>query len=223
MKRIIILLALSLIYSSTTQMWKSEVASSPGAPVFYFKFFSTNDTEGTYQLFKMYSKSIDKGIKLEESGIWIIIDGEVCLINEKTNSGSCGKVTLDEEYDKLIWKDRETYTFNRYSQLLGFNSSELAKEAMTQIKNIVQASEIYKMETDSYPPDCWETLEYEGYLEIKKSITQKWEFECSFDEDGEGGTITATSTEEMGGGAGKIIRYDKETGKYSGYGSGNKK
>ena len=61
-----------------------------------------------------------------------------------------------------------------------------ATEAKTQMKNIVQASEIYKMENDSYPPDCWETLKEEDYLEIKKSITKKWEFECSFDEDGEG-------------------------------------
>ena len=58
-----------------------------------------------------------------------------------------------------------------------------ATEAKTQMKNIVQASEIYKMENDSYPPDCWETLKEEDYLEIKKSITKKWEFECSFDED----------------------------------------
>ena len=80
-----------------------------------------------------------------------------------------------------------------------------ATEAKTQMKNIVQASEIYKMENDSYPPDCWETLKEEDYLEIKKSITKKWEFECSFDEDGEGGTLSATSTEEMGGGAGKKL------------------
>ena len=96
-----------------------------------------------------------------------------------------------------------------------------ATEAKTQMKNIVQASEIYKMENDSYPPDCWETLKEEDYLEIKKSITKKWEFECSFDEDGEGGTLSATSTEEMGGGSGKKIEYNKETGKYTGYGQSN--
>ena len=93
-----------------------------------------------------------------------------------------------------------------------------ATEAKTQMKNIVQASEIYKMENDSYPPDCWETLKEEDYLEIKKSITKKWEFECSFDEDGEGGTLSATSTEEMGGGGGNLIVYDKASGLFSGYG-----
>ena len=78
------------------------------------------------------------------------------------------------------------------------------------------------MENDSYPPDCWETLKQKGYLEIKKSITKKWEFECSFDEDGESGKLTATSTEEMGGGSGKIIKYDKSTGNYYGYGTGSR-
>ena len=45
-----------------------------------------------------------------------------------------------------------------------------ATEAKTQLKNIVQASEIYKMENDSYPPDCWETLKEEDYLEIKNQL-----------------------------------------------------
>jgi hypothetical protein len=39
------------------------------------------------------------------------------------------------------------------------------------MKNIVQASEIYKMENDSYPPDCWETIKEEDILEIKKTKT----------------------------------------------------
>ena len=97
-----------------------------------------------------------------------------------------------------------------------------ATEAKTQIKNIVQASEIFKTENGQYPPDCWETLKAEDYLEIKKSVTKKWEFECSFDDDGETGTVTATSTEEMGGGAGNKLEYNKETGKYSGYGQSRK-
>ena len=101
-------------------------------------------------------------------------------------------------------------------------TSTFSLMAKTQIKNIVQASEIYKMENDSYPPDCWETLKEEDYLEIKESITKKWEFECSFDEDGEGGTVSATSTKEMRGGAGHRIRYDKETGKFRGYGQSNR-
>ena len=93
-----------------------------------------------------------------------------------------------------------------------------ATEAKTQIKNIIQASEIYKTENGQYPPDCWETLKEESWLEIKRSITKKWEFECSFDEDGESGTVSARSTLFMPGGAGHIITYHKETGRWYGYG-----
>ena len=97
-----------------------------------------------------------------------------------------------------------------------------ATEAKTQIKNIIQASEMYKTENGQYPPDCWATMKEEDYLEIKKSITKKWEFECSFDDDGEAGSVTATSTEEMGGGGGNKLEYNKETGRYSGYGQSRK-
>ena len=61
-------------------------------------------------------------------------------------------------------------------------------------------------------------MKQEDYLEIKKSITKKWEFECSFDGDGETGTVSATSTDEMGGGAGNKLEYNKETGRFTGYG-----
>ena len=43
-----------------------------------------------------------------------------------------------------------------------------ATEAKTQIKSIVQAADMYKSETGSYPPDCWETMKEEGFLDIKK-------------------------------------------------------
>ena len=101
-------------------------------------------------------------------------------------------------------------------------TSTFSTEAKKQIKYIVQASEIYKTENGQYPPDCWETMKQEDYLEIKKSITKKWEFECSFDDDGESGTVAATSTEEMGGGAGNKLEYNKETGRFSGYGQSRK-
>ena len=93
-----------------------------------------------------------------------------------------------------------------------------ATEAKTQIINIVQASELYKTETGKYPPDCWETLQEKSYLEIKRFITYRWEFICSFDEDGWSGSISATSTEEMGGCADHKVTYTKETGKITGYG-----
>ena len=45
--------------------------------------------------------------------------------------------------------------------------------------------------------------------------------EFSFDDDGETGVVTATSTDEMPGGAGNKVEYDKETGKFTGYGQGS--
>ena len=38
------------------------------------------------------------------------------------------------------------------------------------MKDIVSASEIYKMINGKYPPDCIQTLRQEGLLETKKSI-----------------------------------------------------
>ena len=93
-----------------------------------------------------------------------------------------------------------------------------ATEAKTQIKNIVQAAELYATENGDFPPDCWETMKDEGFLEIKKSVTNKWEFECNFAEEGEGGTISATSTEEMSGGSGNTVEFDIDTGRFTGYG-----
>ena len=93
-----------------------------------------------------------------------------------------------------------------------------ATEAKTQIKNIVQAAELYMTENGDFPPDCWETMKDEGFLEIKKSVTNKWEFECNFAEEGEGGTISATSTEEMSGGSGNTVEFDVDNGRFTGYG-----
>ena len=95
-----------------------------------------------------------------------------------------------------------------------------ATEAKTQIKSIVQAADMYKSENGSFPTDIT-TMKDEGYLDIKKSVLKKWEFEFSFDDDGETGTVTATSTDEMSGGAGNKVEYDKETGKFTGYGQGS--
>ena len=93
-----------------------------------------------------------------------------------------------------------------------------ATEAKTQIKNIVQAAELYATENGDFPPDCWETMKEEGFIEIKKSVTNKWEFECNFAEEGSGGSISATSTEEMSGGSGNTIEFDLDTGRFTGYG-----
>ena len=103
-------------------------------------------------------------------------------------------------------------TYNKYVRKAYASGVELA------IKNIIQASELYKLSNGDYPPDCWETMEAEGFIDIPESITREWIFECYFDEYSNLGKLYATSTDEMPGGPGRMIEYDKETGVFTGYG-----
>ena len=94
-----------------------------------------------------------------------------------------------------------------------------ASDAKTQIKNILMNADIYRQEQGSYPDDI--TDMENGYLDIKESVKEKWTFEIDLAEDGSTGTISATSTEKMEGGADKTVTFDVETGKFSGYGQGD--
>ena len=94
-----------------------------------------------------------------------------------------------------------------------------ASDAKTQIKNILMNADIYRQEQGTYPDDI--TDMENGYLDIKESVKEKWTFEIDLAEDGSTGTITATSTEKMDGGADKTVSFDVETGKFSGYGQGD--
>ncbi len=94
-----------------------------------------------------------------------------------------------------------------------------ATEAKTQLKSIVQAADMYYSERGEAAPDV-ETMEAEGFIEIKQSVKNKWEFELNLDPTGDGGSCSATSTEEMSGGAGEVVTYDVATGKFTGYGQG---
>ena len=78
---------------------------------------------------------------------------------------------------------------------------------------------MYYSERGEAAPDV-ETMEAEGFIEIKQSVKNKWEFELNLDPTGDGGSCTATSTEEMSGGAGEVVTYDVATGKFTGYGQG---
>ena len=95
-----------------------------------------------------------------------------------------------------------------------------AAEVKVQIRNIVQASEMYYTENGDFPPDCWETMKDEGYIEIKKSVTNKWEFECDFGY-AERGWVCATSTFAHPSGWGNTVCYDIDLGRFSGYGQSN--
>jgi hypothetical protein len=73
----------------------------------------------------------------------------------------------------------------------------------------------------SQPPGAWPTathqLEQPGQLDISRSTKLKWTFDIQLSD--QGGRITATSTEEMSGGAGHQVVYDADNGKFLGYGS----
>ena len=94
-----------------------------------------------------------------------------------------------------------------------------ASDAKTQLKNILMNADIYRQEQGSYPDDI--TDMENGYLDIKESVKEKWTFEIDLSEDGTTGTLSATSTEKMEGGADKTVTFDVETGKFSGYGQGD--
>ena len=94
--------------------------------------------------------------------------------------------------------------------------SARSSEAKSVIGSIASASDMYFQSNGEWPSSV-DDLEIEGELEVKQSTKNKWQFELQLDD--QGGTIVATSTEEMAGGAGLIITFNRETGKYMGYGT----
>ena len=93
-----------------------------------------------------------------------------------------------------------------------------ASDAKVQIKNILQNAELYYQVTNDWPPDV-ETLQAEGYIELKKSIRNKWEFTIQLeDNEGTSGQISATSLPGMHGGEGHQVIYLVDEGEYVGYG-----
>ena len=97
-----------------------------------------------------------------------------------------------------------------------------AKEAEIQIKKIVQSAGQYYLENGSLPWDCWETMREEGYIEIKQSVINNWDFQCDWEFD-DGimeiiGTITATSTDYNDAGPGNTIEFDILYEEFTDYG-----
>ena len=89
--------------------------------------------------------------------------------------------------------------------------------AKTQIKAIYTSAGFYRARTGDYPTTV-EEMEESQDLDLEESALLKWGFDIDISDDGESGTIVATSTEEMDGGEGKVVTYTIETGKYTGYG-----
>ncbi|MBD3165518.1 prepilin-type N-terminal cleavage/methylation domain-containing protein [bacterium] len=90
-----------------------------------------------------------------------------------------------------------------------------AADAQSQIGAVYNAAKMYQQDKDDWPSDI-ETLEEFGYLTIDESVLRKWSFQIEGTE-----AITATSTDEMAGGAGKVITFDILQGKFYGYGLPN--
>jgi|TARA_B100000959_G_C14452437_1_gene407434 prepilin-type N-terminal cleavage/methylation domain-containing protein len=94
-----------------------------------------------------------------------------------------------------------------------------ASDAKVQIKNILQNAELYRQETGQWPTDV-QTMIAEGYIELKQSILNKWEFTIQLEDNemGTSGQISSTSLPGMQGGEGHQIIYLVDEGEYVGYG-----
>ena len=94
-----------------------------------------------------------------------------------------------------------------------------ASDAKVQIKNILQNAELYRQETGQWPTDV-ETMIAEGYIELKRSILNKWEFTVQLEDNemGTSGQIAATSLPGMQGGEGHQVIFLVDEGEYVGYG-----
>ena len=104
-----------------------------------------------------------------------------------------------------------------------YKAKGYATDAKTAIKSITQASEIYYNERGDYPENCIEDMISGGFIDLKQSTLNKWEFDCQWpDDSGVGGWIEAFSTGEMTGGGGHTVFYKMDTGIFSGYGQDNK-
>jgi prepilin-type N-terminal cleavage/methylation domain-containing protein len=99
---------------------------------------------------------------------------------------------------------------------LNYVKSSYASEARTVMSNINNASKMYYQTRGEWPTEVDE-LESAGQLDVSRSTKLKWTFDIQLSD--QGGRITATSTEEMSGGAGHQVVYDGDNGKFSGYGS----
>ncbi len=88
-----------------------------------------------------------------------------------------------------------------------------ASEAKSVMGSISNGADMYFQTYGDYPSDI-EQLERRGLLEIKPSTKRMWTFELQLPD-----FINAESTAEMEGGAGHRIIYDRDTGRFTGYGS----
>ena len=84
-------------------------------------------------------------------------------------------------------------------------------EAQLLLKEVAGASEMYESMHGGQQTTLDE-LESKAFIDVTDAQKRKWKVEIS------GDMFIATSSDEMDGGAGHEVRYDRATGEFSGYG-----
>lgn len=92
--------------------------------------------------------------------------------------------------------------------------SARAADAKTTINAVWQAAQVYYQDKGEWPSTI-EELEQEKFLEVAQATKLQWTFQIV---GAPPITISATSTEQMRGGAGKTVTYNIQDGSWTGYG-----
>jgi prepilin-type N-terminal cleavage/methylation domain-containing protein len=87
-----------------------------------------------------------------------------------------------------------------------------ASDAKVQMNAILNAAKIFEQETGYWPGDLT-ILEEDGYVELEESTKRQWTFQLIGDQQ-----VQATSTAEMKGGAGNVVTFNIQEGRWEGYG-----
>ena len=93
----------------------------------------------------------------------------------------------------------------------GYVDKGYASEAELLLKEVAGASEMYEAMHGGQQTTLDE-LESKAFIDVSDALRRKWKIEISED------IFIATSSDEMDGGAGHEVRYDRATGEFSGYG-----
>lgn len=93
----------------------------------------------------------------------------------------------------------------------GYVDKGYGSEAQLLLKEVAGASEMYEAMHGGQQTTLDE-LESKAFIDVTDAQKRKWKVEIS------GDIFVATSSDEMDGGAGKELRYDRTTGEFSGYG-----
>ena len=93
----------------------------------------------------------------------------------------------------------------------GYVDKGYGSEAQLLLKDVAGASEMYEAMHGGQQTTLDE-LESRAFIDVTDAQKRKWKVEIS------GDMFIAISSDEMDGGAGHEVRYDRATGDFSGYG-----